>query len=50
MPRKPLTILKSTLGSIGDEVKIHYNETNARFEFENIVLSSRLIDGKYPNY
>lgn len=50
MPRKPLNILKSTLSSIGDEVKVHYNETNARFEFENIVLSCRLIDGKYPNY
>ncbi len=50
MPRKPLTILKSTLASIGDEVNIIYNETNARFEFENIVLTCRLIDGKYPNY
>lgn len=50
MPRKPLTILKSTLATIGDEVAIHYNETNARFEFENIILTCRLIDGKYPNY
>jgi DNA polymerase-3 subunit beta len=50
MPHKPLTILKSTLASIGDEVHIHYNETNARFEFENIILTCRLIDGKYPNY
>jgi len=50
MPRKPLTILKSTLASVGDEVNIHYNETNARFEFENIILTCRLIDGKYPNY
>lgn len=50
MPRKPLNILKSTLASIGQEVTIHYNETNARFEFENIVLTCRLIDGKYPNY
>lgn len=50
MPRKPLTILKSTLASLGDEVKITYNETNARFDFDNIVLSCRLIDGKYPNY
>lgn len=50
MPRKPLTILKSSLASTGDEVKIHYNETNARFEFDNIVLTCRLIDGKYPNY
>ncbi len=50
MPRKPLNILKSVLATVSDEVKIHYNETNCRFEFENIVLTSRLIDGKYPNY
>jgi DNA polymerase-3 subunit beta len=50
MPRKPLTILKSTLASMGQEVNIHYNDTNARFEFENIILTCRLIDGKYPNY
>lgn len=50
MPRKPLTILKSTLSSMGGEVQISYNETNARFEFENVVLVCRLIDGKYPNY
>lgn len=50
MPRKPLTILKSVLVSAGDEVQIIYNETNVRFEFENIILTCRLIDGKYPNY
>lgn len=50
MPRKPLNILKSTLASMGEEVTINYNETNARFEFENVVLTCRLIDGKYPNY
>lgn len=50
MPRKPLTILKSTLATLGEEVSIHFNETNARFEFENIILTCRLIDGKYPNY
>lgn len=50
MPRKPLNILKSTLVSSGDEVQVLYNETNARFEFDNIILTCRLIDGKYPNY
>ncbi len=50
MPRKPLNILKSVLVSAGDEVQIIYNETNVRFEFENIILTCRLIDGKYPNY
>lgn len=50
MPRKPLGLLKSTLSTQGDKVVITYNETNARFEFENMVMVCRLIAGKYPNY
>lgn len=50
MPRKPLNILKSSLATQGDQVTITYNDTNAIFEYDNIVLSCRLIDGKYPNY
>jgi DNA polymerase-3 subunit beta len=29
---------------------MEYNESNARFRFDNIDLICRLIDGKYPNY
>jgi DNA polymerase-3 subunit beta len=29
---------------------MEYNESNARFTFDNIDLVCRLIDGKYPNY
>ena len=29
---------------------MEYNDSNARFRFENSVLICRLIDGKYPNY
>lgn len=50
MPKKPLTILKGILGMLNSDVKIEYNDTNAVFTFENYVLVSRLIDGKYPNY
>lgn len=50
MPRKPLSLLKNTLSTQGDKVTIMYNETNARFEFDNMVLVCRLIAGKYPNY
>jgi DNA polymerase-3 subunit beta len=50
MPKKPLTILKSILGSSDAEVKIEYNDSNATFSFDNYVLTCRLIDGKYPNY
>ena len=50
MPKKPLTILKSILGSSNSEIKIDYNNANATFSFENYILTCRLIDGKYPNY
>ncbi|MCB0434240.1 MAG: DNA polymerase III subunit beta, partial [Mangrovimonas sp.] len=33
-----------------ETVTIEYNESNARFTFDNMELVCRLIDGKYPNY
>ena len=50
MPKKPLNLLKSILLGSESEVKIEYNESNAKFSFENTELICRLIDGKYPNY
>lgn len=50
MPKKPLTLLKGILGGSESEVVIEYNDSNAKFSFENIELVCRLIDGKYPNY
>lgn len=50
LPKKPLTLLKGILGSIGEEVAIEYNETNAMFVFGGTKMQCRLIDGKYPNY
>ena len=49
LQKKPLNLLKQNLyGS--EQVKISYNETTARFVFDTIELTCRLIDGKYPNY
>src|SRR5690554_3267816 len=50
MPKKPLNVLKSILSGSEDEVVIEYNNSNAKFVFENLQLLCRLIDGKYPNY
>ncbi len=50
MPKKSLNLLKNILSAANDDVKVEYNKTNTRFSFQNIVLSCRLIDGKYPNY
>ncbi len=50
MPKKPLNLLKGILAASEDDVKIEYNDSNAKFTFENSELICRLIDGKYPNY
>lgn len=50
MPKKPLSLLKSSLPSGNTQVKIDYNEANAFFSIDNFSLICRLIDGRYPNY
>lgn len=50
MPKKPLNLLKGILAGSEEEVLVEYNESNAKFSFDNSVLICRLIDGKYPNY
>jgi DNA polymerase III subunit beta len=50
MPKKPLNLLKGILLGSEDDVVIEYNDSNAKFVFDNSVLICRLIDGKYPNY
>lgn len=50
MPKKPLNLLKGILAGTEDDVLIEYNESNAKFTFNNTQLVCRLIDGKYPNY
>jgi DNA polymerase-3 subunit beta len=50
MPKKPLNILKGILAASEEEVTVEYNNSNAKFSFENTQLICRLIDGKYPNY
>lgn len=49
LPKKPLNLLKNHINNEA-EVSIEYNESNAKFEFEDIEMTCRLIDGKYPNY
>ena len=50
MPKKPLNLLRNTLANFDKEVSIEYNAINTRFRYDNIELTCRLIDGKYPNY
>ena len=50
MPKKPLNLLKNILGGNEGDITIEFNESNAQFNLDNIVLVCRLIEGKYPNY
>ncbi|MBT8255955.1 MAG: DNA polymerase III subunit beta [Bacteroidia bacterium] len=50
MPKKPLNLIKGILAGSEEEVLIEYNESNAKFSFDNTEMVCRLIDGKYPNY
>ena len=50
MPKKTLNILKGILAGSETEVTVEYNESNAKFSFDDMEFICRLIDGKYPNY
>ena len=50
LPKKALSLLKSSLPSEDTNVSVEYNNTNAFFQFGNISLICRLIDERYPDY
>lgn len=49
VPKKPLNLLKNA-ASHSETVRLKYNESNVRFEFDDTIILCRLIEGKYPNY
>jgi len=50
LPKKPLNQIKNIIIQDEEPVDIEYSNTNVRFNFKNITMTSRLIEGKYPNY
>lgn len=50
VPKKPLNHLKNILSGTNAEVKMEYNDTNLKLSFDNVIVISRLIEGKFPNY
>lgn len=50
LPKKPLNLLKNILANDDVPVVMEFNNKNARFQFKNITLICRLVEGKYPNY
>ncbi|WNJ21216.1 DNA polymerase III subunit beta [Pontibacter sp. G13] len=51
VPRQALNLLKSSLDpNANRDVIIQYNDSNAFFKTEDLLLVCRLIDQKYPDY
>ena len=50
LPKKTIFQLCSLLEDYEGDVKISNLKSKIKFEFNNIILVSKLIDGKFPNY
>ncbi len=50
IPRRVIAELRSLLDDTSDDITIETSEAKARFSFGNATITSRLIDGKFPDY
>ncbi|MEM8986050.1 MAG: DNA polymerase III subunit beta [Pseudomonadota bacterium] len=49
-PRKAIGELRRLLEDAGDTVSVAVSDAKIRFAFDNVVLTSKLIDGTFPDY
>ena len=49
LPKKALNLLKGSVAAATD-VKVSFNNTNAFFSYDSVMMVCRLIDSKYPDY
>ncbi|HHG86101.1 MAG TPA: DNA polymerase III subunit beta [Bacteroidetes bacterium] len=50
VPQKALNLVKSSFDNSDEPIKIEYNDSNAFFSTNSLLLVCRLIDQKYPDY
>ena len=50
VPRKTIGELRKLIDETEDSVEIELSETRVRFSFDGAVLTSKLIDGTFPDY
>ncbi len=50
IPRKAVGELRKLIEDAADTIEISLSESKIRFAFDHIVLTSKLIDGTFPNY
>ncbi len=50
IPRKAVTEVRKLIDEAADVINISLSESKIRFSFDHIVLTSKLIDGTFPDY
>ena len=50
VPRRVVTELRKLVEDVSDDIEIGISDSKARFTFANSILTSKLIDGKFPDY
>lgn len=50
IPRKAVLELRKLLEEAADTIEVSLSESKIRFGFDHIVMTSKLIDGTFPNY
>ncbi len=50
VPRKTVTEVRKLIDESSSEVTISLSDTKIRFAFDDVVLTSKLIDGTFPDY
>ena len=50
VPRKAVTELRRLLDDADDTVDVNVSEAKVRFSFNDVTLTSKLIDGTFPDY
>ncbi len=50
VPRKTVAELRKLVEEAADTIQINLSQSKIRFTFDHIVLTSKLIDGTFPNY
>jgi DNA polymerase-3 subunit beta len=50
VPRKTVTELRKLIDETNEDVMVSLSETKVRFAFDEAILTSKLIDGTFPDY
>ncbi|MGD9637462.1 MAG: DNA polymerase III subunit beta [Alphaproteobacteria bacterium] len=50
IPRKTITEVKKLIDTFVGEISVSLSENMIKFTFDDVILTSKLIDGNYPDY